>query len=177
MKREQGKNSFQKLLGFDLSKTIELFKENMKFSIAHFTIFSETERENLHGHNYNLKFSLELKDLVNGMAFNYRCIKKKIREICDSLDEKLIIPERSPFLKISKDGGEVFIEFNKTKMIFQKRDILILPIVNTTLECFGEYILQKLCDRSMEEVFNKVSKLSLVINSGPGQQFTTKILF
>ena len=34
--------------------TLELYKEEMKFSAGHFTIFSATERENLHGHNFSV---------------------------------------------------------------------------------------------------------------------------
>ena len=38
--------------------TIEIYKENMKFSAAHFTIFSDTHREHLHGHNYTAHVAL-----------------------------------------------------------------------------------------------------------------------
>ena len=34
---------------------IELSKEYLNFSAGHFTIFSATERENLHGHNFQVR--------------------------------------------------------------------------------------------------------------------------
>ena len=38
--------------------TIRLAKENMKFSAAHFTIFSASERERLHGHNFRVEVDI-----------------------------------------------------------------------------------------------------------------------
>ncbi|KAJ1474389.1 hypothetical protein T484DRAFT_1832500 [Baffinella frigidus] len=35
--------------------TIEIGKEDMKFSAAHFTVFSAKERERLHGHTHAVK--------------------------------------------------------------------------------------------------------------------------
>ena len=34
--------------------TLHIDKQAHKFSAAHFTIFSETDRERLHGHNYGV---------------------------------------------------------------------------------------------------------------------------
>ncbi|EQD50251.1 hypothetical protein B1A_13514, partial [mine drainage metagenome] len=34
------------------SVEVDLSKERMKFSAGHFTVFSASERENLHGHNF-----------------------------------------------------------------------------------------------------------------------------
>ena len=57
---------------------IELFKESMNFSAGHFTIFSETERENLHGHNFSVYAIFESEVIENGMTFNYDIYKKII---------------------------------------------------------------------------------------------------
>ena len=52
--------------------TIELFKEAMKFSAGHFTIFSETERERLHGHNFTVYVALTGEVNDKGMIADYR---------------------------------------------------------------------------------------------------------
>ena len=49
--------------------TIELFKEDMKFSAAHYTIFSATERETLHGHNFNVHAAITAQIHDLGMLF------------------------------------------------------------------------------------------------------------
>ncbi|MCB9091198.1 MAG: 6-carboxytetrahydropterin synthase [Halobacteriovoraceae bacterium] len=147
----------------------------MKFSIAHFTIFSEKERENIHGHNYNLKFSLELRNIKNGMAFNYRDIKKKLREICQFLDEKFILQLNSPFLELKEKDNCIYVSFDNDEMKFLKRDIVLLPIVNTTLECFGEYILERIYRETAQTILLNVAKMSLKISSGPGQSFIKEV--
>src|SRR3990167_7249116 len=108
--------------------TIELFKEEMKFSAGHFAIFSNTVRENLHGHNYNVcaSFTTIIED--EGLSFDYRFYKQKMRKICDSLDEITLIPGNCKYIKVEKDNGYTNIYFNQEKMIFLNRDIKILPV-------------------------------------------------
>ncbi len=38
---------------------IEITKEALHFAAAHFTLFSATERENLHGHNFYVALEIE----------------------------------------------------------------------------------------------------------------------
>ena len=38
--------------------TLRIGKESHKFSAAHFTVFSASERERLHGHNYGVSIRL-----------------------------------------------------------------------------------------------------------------------
>ena len=44
--------------------TLYIDKESHKFSAAHYTIFSATERERLHGHNYVVVVELSAKMLL-----------------------------------------------------------------------------------------------------------------
>lgn len=155
-----------------MNQQIHLSKEDMKFSIAHFTIFSATERENLHGHNYNMEVNLNIQNLANGMAFNYRDIKSSIRNICRRLDEKFIVQMNSPYLKIKEKGEYVSIIFNSKEMILPSSDVLLLPIVNTTLECFGDYLLAELLKDLSGIHSNNITKVELKISSGPGQSYS-----
>ena len=66
---------------------IEISKEDLKFSGAHFTIFSATERERLHGHNFKVSLLLTADVGDNGMCFSYVEIKTRLRKLCAQLDE------------------------------------------------------------------------------------------
>lgn len=57
--------------------TIELFKESLKFSAGHFTVFSSTDRENIHGHDYRVHTSLTTLVEDEGLSFDYRFYEKK----------------------------------------------------------------------------------------------------
>ncbi|GFZ97181.1 6-carboxytetrahydropterin synthase [Okeania sp. KiyG1] len=79
---------------------IELFKQAMNFSAGHFTIFSDSERENLHGHSFSVYVMFEAEVMENGTAFNYGIYKKIIFDTCQLVDEVVLLPLKSPYLRI-----------------------------------------------------------------------------
>lgn len=149
--------------------TLSLCKEDMKFSAGHFTIFSASERERLHGHNFSVSALITAEVGENGMCFDYGIYKKIIRGLCDEWDEYFILPELSPHLAIERQGEMVFAHFNGERIPFLARDTLILPIANATLEEFSRLILERLCaDSAALERFG-VHELRVAVSSGPGQ--------
>lgn len=154
---------------------IVLSKEDMKFSIAHFTIFSKEKRERLHGHNYQLKVFIDLKNIENGMAFDYREVKVSIRSLCKRLDERFAVQELSPYLKITKNKEMISLKFAGEKMSFPADDVLLLPIENTTLECLGDYVIDQLLAGMSTGVRANISALGIKLSSGPGQTLVKKI--
>ena len=150
-------------------RCIDIYKEDMKFSIAHFTIFSETERENIHGHNFEVTMTIEFKSMTNGMFKNYRNIKSHMRKICSSLDEFLILPGLNKFIKIRETSSGYSIKFAKEKLLFLKRDVKILPIENTTVEEFSYwFLMQMIKDKDLIDS-GKVSMLKIEVSSFRGQ--------
>ena len=147
---------------------IEVSKQAMNFSAAHFTIFSATEREDLHGHNFQLACAVTGPVDGTGLMFDYAIIKRTLRALCDDIDEKMLLPEHSPYLSISKSDGYVIATYNGEKIPFLPRDVLVLPIANTTVEEFSHYFLSQilalpsLMDHGLTEITVKVS-------SSPGQ--------
>lgn len=147
---------------------IEVAKQAYNFSIAHFTIFSATSREDLHGHNFQVECELEAPVGDDGLMFDYAIIKRALKELCDTLDEKTVLPALSPHLEIGSKDGYVSATFDEKTMLFLPRDVLVLEVANTTVEEFSRYFLDRLvahptlADRGVREVAVKVS-------SSPGQ--------
>ena len=56
--------------------TLHIDKQAHKFSAAHFTIFSETERERLHGHNYGVSARIVAEMGENGFSADYNVYKR-----------------------------------------------------------------------------------------------------
>lgn len=149
--------------------TLELAKEDQKFSVAHFTMFSASERERLHGHNYHVSLTLSAPVSANGMTFNYQIMKHKLRDICRSMNEYTVLPGNSTWLKIKEDKEEIKVAFGNDHFVFPKSDVLILPITNSTVEEFSQYILDKLSeDKMMLDQF-QIQSLKVGVASGPGQ--------
>lgn len=148
--------------------TINLNKEYMKFSAAHFTIFSKTERERLHGHNFNVEVEIKTTAVENGITFNYRLLKDIVSELCDELDEYLLIPANSKFLSIQEDGDYYRITFNNKDMLQLRDETKLLPIENSTVEEYSAYILNRLHEK-MFSIPCSVHYLKVGVSSGPGQ--------
>ena len=148
--------------------TIEISKEYLHFAAAHFTIFSETERENLHGHNFFVQANVDSGVGDDGLAFDYNLVKSAVKAICDKWDELVLLPEQSPHLQISEADGYVIAEFNGERIPFLPRDVITLPIRNVTVEELSRLILELLLSEpSIAE--QPISRLEIKVSSGAGQ--------
>ncbi|MDX1949908.1 MAG: 6-carboxytetrahydropterin synthase [Rickettsiales bacterium] len=148
--------------------TIELYKESFKFSAGHFTIFSATERENLHGHNFNVHviFDCEIKE--NGLVFDYGIAKKHIEKMCKEHNEYMLLPAYSKLIKIVKETDYIYVYFNGEKIPFLHRDVKILPVENVSVEDLSHYFLEEF-KKSFISQFPDISSCAIKIFSGPGQ--------
>ena len=154
--------------------TIEISKQDIKFSAAHFTIFSATERERLHGHNFAVELAVTAPVGDDGICFSYKDIKTRIRTLCETLDEYTLIPLQSPHMRITEEGALYIVHFNGEKIPLLKSDTLLLPVRNSTVEEYARYLLGLFVgdgtfvrDRNICEVVIKVS-------SGPGQSGSSR---
>jgi 6-pyruvoyltetrahydropterin/6-carboxytetrahydropterin synthase len=147
--------------------TLYIDKESHKFSAAHYTIFSATERERLHGHNYSVSAMIAAPMGDNGFAADYNVYKRRIKALCDELDEYLILPAHSPHQSIEEEGDMYRVVFNGESMQFLRSDTRVLPIVNATVEEFAHYLLGQLLAASAGEA---LAEVELSVSSGPGQR-------
>jgi len=148
---------------------IEIENQCLHFSAAHFTIFSSTERERLHGHNYTVRASVESEIRSKGMAFNYNKLKRALRVRCKALDEYTLLPGKSEYLHIEDEGEYYAASFNGQKMLLLKTDTRVLPMENISVEELGHYIIAQLqSDGTMGEL--DIKRMELSVSSGPGQR-------
>ncbi|MXX28252.1 MAG: 6-pyruvoyl tetrahydropterin synthase [Gammaproteobacteria bacterium] len=147
---------------------IEVTKEALHFAAAHFTLFSATERENLHGHNFFVALEIEAEVGEDGLAFDYNIVKMALKALCDGLDERTLLPERSPHLSIKRDGGYVVALFNEERIPFLPRDVRTLPVANITVEALAAWFLEQLkADPAVKEL--DFHRLVAKVSSGPGK--------
>ena len=152
---------------------IDIHKESLHFSCAHFTIFSQDHRENLHGHNYVVSATVTGPIDQNGLCFDYNELKNVLQEICDELDETTLLAQDSPYLKFEEQNPYVTVVFGSERMPFLKRDIMLLPVRNITVEELARWIL---CGIRKRGVLRRlpIDELELSISSGPGQVASVK---
>lgn len=133
-------------------------------------IFENGGREPLHGHNYRVQVKGEAPDLKQDMVFDFLNIKPIVREVCDSLDHKLLIPKDNKSLKIYTEKKNYVIETaDESYFSIPQSDILLLPILNTSAERIGVYISEEI-RRLVKERFNYTfSSFEVEVEETPGQ--------
>jgi 6-pyruvoyltetrahydropterin/6-carboxytetrahydropterin synthase len=147
---------------------IEIRKEYLNFSAGHFTIFSPTRRENLHGHNFQVCCAVTAAVGADGLAFDYAMLKRVLKELCDALDERVLLPEQSPYLTLERQDGRVIARFADEQIPFLVRDCLPLPVRNVTIEELAGLLLTRLKARP-ELAGGAVRALEIGVSSGLGQ--------
>lgn len=154
--------------------TIEISKEDIKFSAAHFTIFSATERERLHGHNFGVRLAVTAPVGDDGICFSYKDIKTRLRDLCATLDEYTLVPTQSPHLRIDEDGLFYVVHFNGEKIPLLKSDTLLLPVRNSTVEEYARYLLGLFIGDGSFVRTRNILAVELKVSSGPGQSGSSR---
>ncbi|WP_095984917.1 6-pyruvoyl trahydropterin synthase family protein [Cystobacter fuscus] len=150
--------------------TIELHKEDMKFAAGHFTIFSATHRENMHGHNFAVFVSLTGEVLDNGMLADYDIFKRMALEQCRAWNETFMLPAHSRHLQVERDArGDVIARFNGEELRFLSRDVTILPVENVSLEELSRLFGEKLVGDGELMRTSRISRVVVKCSSEPGQ--------
>lgn len=150
--------------------SIRVYKQYFNFSSAHFMLFKDGSREPLHGHNYRVEVKGNAPDLDDDMVFDFLNIKPIVRQICDSLDHKLLIPKLNDKLVIEdKDKNYHITTRDESSFSFPKQDVLLLPIENTSVERMAAYIANELKNEVYKKYQFEFNELEIQLEESPGQ--------
>ena len=151
--------------------SIEIQKDYLKFSAAHFLIFPDGSAERLHGHNYKVYVELDTPLDAHGLVVNFMEIKPLIRELVDELDEHLLIPGEHPVLTCERDGAHYDIRYEERRYLIPVEDVIVLPISNSSAENLAAWVGRTLLER-MREAWPSVQieRLQVGVEETPGQR-------
>ncbi len=152
--------------------SIDLAKENFKFSAAHFLIFPDGSAERLHGHNYRVFVEIAARLSEHGLVLDFKHVKPVVRELCDELDEHWLVPGEHPVLRAAERAdGIVEVRYLDRFYAAPREDVIVMPINNTSSEnlasWFGRELRRRLAER-FEDV--EVIALRLAIEETSGQR-------
>ncbi len=148
---------------------VKLHKEELKFSAGHFMLFSGTKRESLHGHDYQISVSFHTVIKNNGMSFDCREYKRRVLDICESLDYRFILPGESDYLRLEDAGDQWIAHLELESLPFFKKDAVVLPICNVTLEELSNWILQQLRKNPAELAEHHIQGMVVSVYNGRGE--------
>lgn len=118
--------------------TLRIFKENFKFSSAHFLIFDQNRAEMLHGHNYQVRINLlsnkDLNQTEMGYLVDFSEIKKMVKAKLDTWDEHVLLPAKNPEMIITRKTEGLNVNFRDRFYVFPEKEVILLPVTNTSVE-------------------------------------------
>jgi 6-pyruvoyltetrahydropterin/6-carboxytetrahydropterin synthase len=150
---------------------ILLEKEYLKFSCAHFLIFPDGSKERLHGHNYQVRCEIGGDLGSHGLVIDFKKAKPVVKELCDELDERWILPGLHPELRfVHRPDSHTEVVYRDCRYLAPTDEVVVLPINNPSAEnlaaWFGRTLLVRLRERFGAV---RVRRLRVLISETSGQ--------
>lgn len=155
------------------SAIVELHKDELKFSAGHFMLLSATQRESMHGHDYQIHVAFHTLIVHNGMAFDCRFYKERLLKICQQLDYHFILPGQSQLMQIREEQDKWIVEFAQQTIPFLKQDAVVLPICNVTLEELSNWFLEQITLNQTELQEHNIQGITMKVFNGRGESGST----
>lgn len=148
------------------SVCIELTRDNLIFSSAHFLSKPNGGSEPLHGHNYQVTLYYESDVDSFGFVVDFSVLKKLLKAIVAQLNHKVLLAGDSTDVEIITNDQDLTVLFGSKRYVFPESDVVILPVINTTCEELARYVGQKV----ISELGG--GNLELKVQENPGQSAT-----
>ena len=142
---------------------------NLRFSAAHMVIGHESCGK-IHGHSYIVDVEVDGERSGKfGFVIDFKILKDITRQICKTLDHRVLIPVDSPDLEITYEDDST-VEFKVLDCLeykLPKQDVVLLPIPSTTAESLSVYITESI----IEEIgdMGTLNYVEVLVNEGIGQ--------
>jgi dihydroneopterin triphosphate aldolase (PTPS-III) / 6-pyruvoyltetrahydropterin synthase len=144
-------------------------KDYLKFSAAHFIAYKGF-REPLHGHNYQVSVTLSGAVGPDGYVLDFGIVKRVTKDVCEELDERVLIPARSDCLTVTHDGPSVMLVYEDgARFVFPATDCVLLPIVHASAEELAAYVLSRLRAGLGAHAMRGLSEIEVGVGEAPGQ--------
>lgn len=160
-----------------IDTTLHLFKQNFKFSSAHFLIFDDQHAEKLHGHNYQVSVEIWGPSESGswdqqGFYVDFNVFKKAIKTKLDQWDEMVLLPEKHQDMKITSKSPSLEVRFRDRFYVFPENEVILLPVTNTSVEQLSKILALEFFDQFKK---HKVRKISVRVEETSGQGASTVV--
>ncbi len=150
----------------------EISRERV-FSASHQRRGYKGKCERLHGHNFRVRATIDCVVDDDGLAFDYGVYKRLLAKLCHDWNEYFLLPAKSEHLTFEGDDTTLQVVFGDERIPFLRRDVLLLPVSNVTIEELSWLMTQRLVDVIRPEDRSQISAVTVAVFSGPGQSAST----
>jgi len=151
--------------------SVSVAKDYLVFSSAHFITFAGHRCEGLHGHNYRARATVEgALDPETWFVFDFVVLKRLMKELCDEIDHKVLLPTESAKVQVTEEGDGVNVAVEgKPRYRFPRIDCALLPVPNTTVEMLAEMLAGRLKARLEQMGARGLTAVEIEIEENFGQ--------
>ena len=158
------------LLGIMSTFEIHVAKSELSFAAGHFITYGGGRCERLHGHNYRVGVQMRGELNEDGLVYDFVALKRRVSALIADLDHKMMIQTANRTLDVETDDREVRVLHGGHTYVFPRRDVVLLPIENTTAELLAEHLsgqlVQDLAGRA------NLAEIVVEVEESPGQSAT-----
>jgi 6-pyruvoyltetrahydropterin/6-carboxytetrahydropterin synthase len=147
---------------------IRIARAEHKFSCAHMTVFADGSKERLHGHNYTIALEVEVERVDLASMIPFAPIKSVLRDLCAAWKEHVLLAERNPWFTIARDDRELEFTLCGERYVMPRRDALLLPIDNISVEALAAYVAGLVRDELVRLALPALA-IQVTIEESPGQ--------
>lgn len=151
--------------------SVRVYKQYFNFGSAHFLIFGDGSREELHGHNYKVEVEVSGDTIAGDLVLDFIQFKPIIKSVCDGLDHRTLLPRNNPHLEvIEKDDRIEARHRDGSWFSFPRRDVRILDITNTSTEMLARFIAHEVLRALPSRIPDaRLKSLAVSVEESPGQ--------
>lgn len=153
---------------------VDVKKDYLSFSSAHFITFRGHKCECLHGHNYRLGVAVEgAVDDEALFVLDFAILKDVAKPMVDAIDHRVLLPGRNPKVAIREEGERVHATvFGEARYVFPARDVAVLPVSNTTAEMLAEHFAGAIRAALAAQGASHLTLIAVEVEESPGQSAT-----
>jgi 6-pyruvoyl-tetrahydropterin synthase len=158
---------------------VRVYKQYFNFGSAHFLIFGDGSREELHGHNYKVEVEVEGETIAGDLVLDFIQFKPIIKGICDSLDHRTLLPRHNPNLEVVVHEDRVEARHRDgSYFCFPRRDVHVLDITNTSTEMLARYIAREALAAIPSRIPDaRIRAMHVSVEESPGQSGVYSVRF
>ncbi len=154
---------------------VRVYKEYFNFASSHFLVFADGGREELHGHNYQVRVAATGAVGPDQMVIDFCRLKPIVRRLCGVWDHRMLLPDRCPQVALDEDGDHLQVRFTRKdggvdRFLFPRRDVVVLPLSNTSTERLAELLAHRVVEEVAREVPEaRLHRLEVEVEESRGQ--------
>ena len=151
----------------------------LRFSSAHI-VFGHNSCGVIHGHTYYVDVRLCGEPSGEfGFVIDFKVLKKMVKDVCKSLDHKLLLPKDHPHLRYSVEGDHIHLVYSyrgcKKEYKLPLEDVLLLPLKGITAEELSLYITEVVKENLLKLDVDNIEWIEVTLHEGLGQGIRNRL--